>query len=69
MPSRGTLSMEKAKRLLDFEPQYPVEKGFPKYIEWYKELFARRANAIGPSAQPGVRSEALRVVGGRREAN
>jgi nucleoside-diphosphate-sugar epimerase len=69
MPSRGTLSMEKAKRLLAFEPQYPVEKGFPKYIEWYKELFARRANAIGPSARPGVRSEALRVVSGRREAH
>lgn len=48
MPSRGTLSMEKAKRLLDFTPQYPVETGFPKYIEWYKDLFARRANSIGP---------------------
>lgn len=65
MPSRGTLSMEKAKRLLDFEPQYPVEKGFPKYIEWYKELFTRRANTIVPAAPAGARSEALRVVGGR----
>ena len=68
MPSRGTLSMEKAKRLLGFEPQYPVEKGFPKYIEWYKELFARRANAVGPLPAQGKRSEPLRVVGGRPEA-
>src|SRR5262245_9483364 len=68
MPSRGTLSMEKAKRLLEFEPQYPVEKGFPKYIEWYKDLFARRANTIGPSARPAARADALRVVGGRGDA-
>jgi nucleoside-diphosphate-sugar epimerase len=68
MPSRGTLSMEKAKRLLAFEPQYPVEKGFPKYIEWYKELFARRANTIGPSARTGAHADALRVVGGRGDA-
>jgi nucleoside-diphosphate-sugar epimerase len=67
MPSRGTLSMEKAKSRLGFEPQYPVEKGFPQYIEWYKELFARRANTIGPTARAGARSDALRVVGGRGE--
>lgn len=42
MPSRGTLSMAKAKELLDFEPQFPVEKGFPKYIHWYKGLFGKR---------------------------
>jgi hypothetical protein len=66
MPSRGTLSMEKAKRLLGFEPQFPVEKGFPKYIEWYKDLFARRANAIGPLGRP-ARPESLKVVGGRDE--
>ena len=68
MPSRGTLSMEKAKRLLGFEPQYPVEKGFPKYIEWYKDLFARRANSLGPSARQGTRAEPLRVVAGRGDA-
>jgi nucleoside-diphosphate-sugar epimerase len=42
MPARGTLSMAKAKDLLGFEPQYPVEKGFPRYIEWYKGLFQER---------------------------
>src|SRR5262249_6395488 len=69
MPSRGTLSMEKAQRLLGFEPQYPVEKGFPKYIEWYKDLFVRRANAIGPLARRGGRAESLGVVGGHGEAS
>lgn len=39
MPARGTLAMDKAKRLLDFEPQFPIDKGFPRYIEWYKGLF------------------------------
>ena len=43
MPSRGTLSMEKAKALLDFEPAFPVERGFPRYIQWYKQLFAESA--------------------------
>ena len=36
MPDRGTLSVEKARRLLGYEPQYPLEVGFPRYIEWYK---------------------------------
>ncbi len=39
MPARGTLAMEKAKRLLGYEPQFPIDKGFPRYIEWYKSLF------------------------------
>ena len=68
MPSRGTLSMEKAKRLLGFEPQYAVEKGFPEYIEWYKDLFARRANSIGPLVRQAMRAEPLRLVAGRGEA-
>jgi nucleoside-diphosphate-sugar epimerase len=41
MPDRGTLSIEKARKLLGYEPAYPLETGFPRYIEWYKNLFAR----------------------------
>lgn len=37
-PSRGTLSVEKARRLIGYEPQWPLEKGFPRYIEWYKSV-------------------------------
>ena len=39
MPNRGTLSVEKAKKLIGYDPQYPLEKGFIRYINWYKELF------------------------------
>lgn len=38
MPERGTLSILKAKKLLGYEPQYSLEKGFVKYIEWYKDF-------------------------------
>ena len=40
MPERGTLSIEKAQRILGFEPQFPIEKGFVRYIEWYKKFFS-----------------------------
>lgn len=37
-PDRGTLSVEKAKRLIGYHPQYPLEKGYKAYIEWYQHL-------------------------------
>jgi nucleoside-diphosphate-sugar epimerase len=40
MPERGTLSIAKARRLLGYSPQYPLERGMNNYISWYKE-FAR----------------------------
>jgi nucleoside-diphosphate-sugar epimerase len=40
MPERGTLNMDKAQRLLGFEPQWPLEKGFVRYVRWYKDLAA-----------------------------
>ncbi|MBI4042393.1 MAG: NAD(P)-dependent oxidoreductase [Deltaproteobacteria bacterium] len=39
MPARGTLSVEKAQNLIGYQPQYPLEKGFVRYIEWYRTLF------------------------------
>ena len=41
MPERGTLSVEKAKSLIGYEPSWPLDKGYPQYIEWYKDLFDR----------------------------
>lgn len=38
MPERGTLSIAKAQKLLGYKPQYPVEKGFIQYIDWYKNF-------------------------------
>lgn len=41
MPDRGTLSVEKARSLIGYEPSWPLDRGYPKYIEWYKDLFER----------------------------
>lgn len=46
MPDRGTLSVEKARELIGYEPQWPLEKGFPEYIRWYKELFAAHPDLL-----------------------
>jgi nucleoside-diphosphate-sugar epimerase len=38
MPFRGTLSVKKLDELIGYKPTHPIDVGFPKYIEWYKEL-------------------------------
>ena len=38
MPERGTLCVDKAKRLIGYAPQYPLQLGYKKYIDWYKTL-------------------------------
>jgi nucleoside-diphosphate-sugar epimerase len=40
MPVRGTLSIDKARRLLGYAPSNPLEVGLEKYIAWYRELMA-----------------------------
>lgn len=45
MPFRGTLSIDKARRLLGFDPQYPIERGFPLYIDWYRSLTPSSSHA------------------------
>lgn len=37
-PLRGTLSNEKAKSLIGFKPSYPLEIGYNRYINWYKDF-------------------------------
>lgn len=39
-PDRGTLSIEKAKHLIGYAPQYPLEKGYREYTNWYKDLMS-----------------------------
>lgn len=46
MPERGTLSIDKARRALGYEPQYPLEKGLPAYVQWYRNLFERRSELL-----------------------
>ena len=47
MPFRGTLSIERARRLLGYAPRFPIDVGFPRYIDWYKQL--SRASAPAPA--------------------
>lgn len=37
MPDRGTLSVDKARRLIGYNPTRPVEIGYDAYINWYKK--------------------------------
>ena len=39
MPLRGTLSISKAEKLIKFKSKWPLEKGYLKYINWYKSIF------------------------------
>jgi len=38
-PNRGTLSVDKAKNLLGYNPKNYLEIGYPKYIQWYKKFW------------------------------
>ena len=38
-PERGTLSINKAKNLIKYNPIYPIEKGYISYINWYSNFF------------------------------
>lgn len=51
MPARGTLSIDKARRLIGFEPKNPVDVGFPKYIEWYKSMMQQTHGRVLPLAK------------------
>ena len=45
-PIRGTLSTERAKEHLNFEPQWPLEVGYKHYCEWYVDQWERTRNAM-----------------------
>lgn len=42
MPERGTLSIQKAKDLLGYEPKFSIEDGFSEYLDWYEKFSASR---------------------------
>jgi len=35
MPERGTLSIAKARELLGYSPEFSIDIGFSRYIDWY----------------------------------
>ena len=48
-PDRGTLSIEKARRLIGYAPQYDLERGFQRYLEWYEQFMGARTGAEVPA--------------------
>ena len=44
-PDRGTLSVEKAKKLIGYDPKWPLEMGLVKYINWYKKVTTKTGGA------------------------
>jgi nucleoside-diphosphate-sugar epimerase len=42
MPFRGTLSVDKARRVFGYSPKNPIEVGFPKYIQWYRQFTGKQ---------------------------
>lgn len=56
MPERGTLNVEKAKRLLGYAPAFPLERGYPSYIQWYKKLAAENPALFGLAERPRVQA-------------
>jgi nucleoside-diphosphate-sugar epimerase len=49
-PFRGTLNVDKARRLLGYEPQVGLEEGLERYVAWYRELVADGVLAGQPGA-------------------
>ena len=42
MPKRGTLSIEKAKSILNYTPKWPIDKAYPEYIKWYLDFYEKK---------------------------
>ena len=39
MPERGTLNIDKAKKIIGYCPKNSIESGYLKYISWYKKFW------------------------------
>ncbi len=37
-PQRGTLCIDKARALIGYAPDFPLERGLPRYVEWCRRL-------------------------------
>jgi nucleoside-diphosphate-sugar epimerase len=46
MPERGTLSIGKAKQIIGYQPEYPLERAVPLYVDWYKRLVTDRPELL-----------------------
>lgn len=52
-PGRGTLDVEKARSLLDYEPRYPLEAGLKDYIGWYQAVENKQYERAGAAKASG----------------
>ena len=50
MPTRGTLSVDRARELIGYEPEYSIDEGMREYIDWYRRLTAEPAVSYGRRA-------------------
>ena len=41
VPKRGGLNINKAKKLIGYRPKYSIDKGYQRYINWYKNFFEK----------------------------
>jgi nucleoside-diphosphate-sugar epimerase len=48
-PVRGTLNIDKARRLLGYAPKYSLEAGIEKYVREWKKIYGDSAGAVVPS--------------------
>lgn len=56
MPERGTLNVHKARRLIGYEPQFPLEIGLTRYVEWYlSTMNGDPSMAVASAADVSVR--------------
>ena len=42
MPKRGTLSIKKAKSILNYVPEWSIDKAYPEYIKWYIDFLKQK---------------------------
>jgi nucleoside-diphosphate-sugar epimerase len=47
-PFRGTLNMDKARALMGHEPKVELEDGLTRYVEWYRDITTKPAEAVLP---------------------
>jgi nucleoside-diphosphate-sugar epimerase len=40
-PFRGTLIVDKAKKLIEYNPEFSIEKGMPEYMKWYQSVMEK----------------------------
>ncbi len=62
MPTRGTLCVDKARDMIGYHPQFPLDRGFVRYVDWYRRLLGA-ASTVKQETQIIVSDEFTNEVG------